>query len=424
MARLLPPIEDLGQMMRRVLAVCGMFGIFGIFGMLVSLVPQPVAACPFCSAIAQTFTEEIDATDVAVVARLLEAPPVDDAFDSTGELPLAKFELVEVLKGGEHLESAKEIEAIYFGSAKKGTLFMIMAVDPPKLAWSTPMQLTDRAYDYLQRLVKLPSDYAKSVESFAERLEFFLAHLEDEDEMLARDSYDEFARAPYDAVIALKPKMDHAQLVEWIQDTDIPATRRRLYFTMLGVRGGPEDLPMLEQLLRSDDRKQKAGLDALLGCYLTLKGADGMELVEELFIKNEEADYADTYAAIMAMRFHGTEGNVIPQERILRGFRLMLDRPKLADLVIPDLARWEDWESLPRLVRLFKESDEKTSWVRVPVVNYIRACPLPEAEEYLKELEEMDPVAVRRATTFFPLAPQPSGDESPALAPPTTPSGN
>jgi hypothetical protein len=393
-----------------------------VVAMVVGLLVQPLQACPFCSAVAQTFTEEIEAMDVAVVARLIEAPPQDDAFDSSGELPKAKFQLIEVLKGAEHLQDVKVIEAIYFGSAPKGTLFFIMAVDPPRLAWSTPMSLTARAYDYLQRLVKLPADYAKSAEAYSKRLEFFLDHLEDEDEMLARDSYDEFARAPYDAVIALKPKMNHGQLVDWIKDTDIPATRRRLYLTMLGVCGGPEDLPMLEEMLQSTDRKQKAGLDAMLGCYLTLKGADGMPLVEDLFITNEEADYADTYAAIMALRFHGTEGNVIPQQRILEGFRLMLERPKLADLVIPDLARWEDWESLPRLVKLFKESDEKTSWVRVPVINYLRACPLPEAEQHIRELEKIDPVAVRRATTFFPLAPQPPEDE-PALVPATSPPG-
>ena len=39
------------------------------------------------------------------------------------------------------------------------------------------------------------------------------AVLEDGDELLARDAYDEFAKAPYDVVKALKPKMNHDQLV-------------------------------------------------------------------------------------------------------------------------------------------------------------------------------------------------------------------
>ena len=66
--------------------------------------------------------------------------------------------------------------------------------------------------------------------------------------------------------------MDRAQLLKWIQDSEVPASRRRLYLTMLGVCGSVKDLPMLEELLSSSDRKKKAGLDALIGCYLTLKG--------------------------------------------------------------------------------------------------------------------------------------------------------
>ena len=39
-------------------------------------------------------------------------------------------------------------------------------------------------------------------------LKFFQGFLEDDDEMLARDAYDEFAKAPYEAVKQLKPKND------------------------------------------------------------------------------------------------------------------------------------------------------------------------------------------------------------------------
>ena len=57
---------------------------------------------------------------------------------------------------------------------------------------------------------------------------------------------------------------------------------------------------------------------------------------------------------------------------------------------------------LEKLVSLFKNSDDKTSWVRVPVINYLRRCPLPEAKVHLKELEKLDPEAVKRANSFFP----------------------
>ncbi len=379
---------------------------------VVTFVASPVAACPFCSAVAQTFTEEMDSMDVAVIAKLImAAPPVGD-LATAEQLPKAKFVVEDVLKGGQHIRVGQQVEAIYLGNAPVGTLFLMLAVDPPRLNWSTPLAVTPRSRNYLKTIASLPRDYAASPEKHAKRLEFFLNHLEDAEEMLARDAYDEFARAPYAAVKLLAPKLDRQKLLQWIRNPDVPTSRRRLYFTLLGVCGTREDTRFLEELLTSEDPKQRGGLDALIGCYLTLKGADGLPLIEELFLKNEQADYSETYAAIMALRFHGTDGGVIPQRRIVESLRMMLARPKLADLVIPDLARWEDWESMPRLVELFKQSDEKTSWVRVPIINYLRACPLPEAKRYLEELEKLDPVAFRRATTFFPIV-APSDNSTP-----------
>jgi hypothetical protein len=172
---------------------------------------------------------------------------------------------------------------------------------------------------------------------------------------------------------------------------------------MLGAYNSPDDAPLLEEMIKSKDRQTKGALDALVAAYLTLKGPEGMPLVEELFLKNKDAEYTDTYATIMALRFHGTEDKIIPRERLLAGLRMMLDRPQLADLVIPDLARWEDWSVVDKLVELFKNSDDESSWVRVPVINYLRACPLPEAKSRIDELAKIDPESIKRANSFFPF---------------------
>ena len=372
--------------------------------MMLTNVTQAVA-CPFCVATTQTFTEEIASMDAVVFAKLVKLPPPikpGTQLEEGQEIPRARFQVVTIVKGKELVKPAQTIEAIYFGEAKLGTSFLVMAVDPPKLMWSTPLEVAQTTQAYILKLDTLPKDPVT-------RLEFFQQYLESEDEELARDSYDEFANSPYDAVKALKPKMDHTQLLEWIKDTEVPASRRRLYLTMLGVCGSEKDLPMLESLLSSSDRKKKAGLDALIGCYLTLKGPDGLKLIEDLFIRNKKSEYADTYAAVMALRFHGTESDIIPRERILVSMRYMLDRPQLADLVIPDLARWEDWTQVDRMVKLFKDADEETSWVRVPVINYLRQCPLDKAKDQIKVLEKIDPAAVKRANTFFPFGPTNSG---------------
>ena len=356
---------------------------------------SPLLACPFCSAVSQTFTEEIGAMDVVVIADLLK-PPLAAKSGNSNEVPKAVFRVNQIVKGEGLVEAAQTIETIYFGDAEKGKSFLIMGVDPPKVMWSTPLLLSARGKEYVPKLLALP---AKG----AERLSFFQEYLEDDDEMLARDAYDEFAKAPYAAVQSLRDQMKHGQLVNWIRDPDVPASRRRLYLTMLGVCGQPEDIAMLEDMLQSNDRKMKAGLDAMIGCYLTLRGPEGLPLIERLFLEDKKAEYADTYAAIMALRFHGGETDIIPRERILKALQLMLERPQLADLVIPDLARWEDWSVMSQLVKLFKEADDKSSWVRVPVINYLRACPKPEAADYISELEKIDPAAVKRANTFFPF---------------------
>jgi hypothetical protein len=358
-------------------------------------------ACPFCSATAQTFTEEMTTMDVVVIAKLAQVPPPSDNND---ELTKARFEVTQILKGEKSAKVGDKIETIYFGDGKPGSMFLITGIDPPKTMWSTPLILTARAQEYLPKLLTLPKDGN-------ERYTFFQKYLEDADEMLARDAYDEFAKAPYSAVKELKPHMNHDQLVSWIQNPDIPASRRRLYFVMLGICGGEQDLPMLETMMKSTDRKIRAGLDSMIACYLTLKGEAGMELVEELFLKNKKADYADTYSAIMALRFHGTEGGVIKRERLLVGLKYMLKRPELADLVIPDLAGWEDWSAVEELFELFKTADDKSTWVRVPVINYLRKCPLARAKELLKECERIDPASVKRANTFFPGDPAPTAPD-------------
>lgn len=374
-------------------------------------------ACPFCSAVSMTLSEEIGAADVAVLAKLADAPAEEAAPDDSAQQPVkVKFDIVDVLKGADIVGDTKQIEVLYFGQDEQKAEFLITGIDPQQLSWATPIGLSERAAEYVRKLDELP-------EAGADRLAYFQDYFEDEDPLLAGDAYDEFAKAPYADVKDLEDRMQREKLLAWIQDPNVTASRRRLYLTMLGVCGKQDDLPVLETMIRSDDRQLKTALDAIVACYLTLKGPDGLPLIEDSFLKNQDAEYTDTYAAIMALRFHGQEEDIIPKERIVQALGHMLDRPQLADLVIPDLARWEDWSVMDRLVELFKNADEESAWVRVPVVNYLRACPLPEAKERMAELEAIDPDAVKRANSFFPLATAPvaEADGEPAVDPPVPP---
>lgn len=341
-----------------------------------------------------TLSEEINGADIAVIAKLVQRAKVT-APDPNLPYPKSKFEIVGVLKGGQLLGEVKQIEVVYFEDHPVGSKFYLTAIDPKDLAWSKPVAVTDLGEEYLTRLMKYP-------EAGPDRLAFCQEYFEAADPLVAADSFDEFTRAPYADVQAIKGQMHRDKLLEWIQKSSTSTSRRRLYLCMLGVCGTSSDADVLEKMIRSDDRQIRQSLDALSGTYVVLKGESGLPLIEDLFLGNEKAEYTDTYAAIMAIRFLGQETTAVPKPRLCAALRHVLDRPTLADLVIADLARWQDWSVRDRLVTLFKTADERSQWVRVPVVNYLKVCPEPEAQRLIEELRKIDPDAVKRAE-FFPL---------------------
>jgi hypothetical protein len=382
--------------------------------------PTAANACPFCRPVKTTFAEDIGASDVAVLAQLVDRPDRPDAGE--GELPPAEiidsykatFRISKIYKGDEHVVVGQTVVAIYTGEGEPGVMCLMRGVDPPALQWAPPLVLSERAQQYLEDVLALPEDPG-------DRLAFFEEYLEDAEEVLANDAYDEFARADYDALKAIKDRMNRERVIRWLQDPETTPASRGLYFTMLSVCGRPEDTSMLEEMITSGDPDRMEALASMISCYLTLTGPDGLPLIEDHFLRGGffwDPEYVQTYSAITALRFHGESTDIIPRPRLLAALRIMLDRPQLADLVIPDLARWEDWESVDRLVRIFKTADKDTSWVRVPIVNFLRACPLPETEKHLAELSEIDPEAVRRASSLFPYAgpgrAQPAGGDGPA----------
>jgi hypothetical protein len=382
-----------------------------------ALAADVVRACPFCSAVSLTFAQEIAQSEAAVIARLVEPPPAGSLSPrAEGPLPKGKFAVVEVLKGADLVAAAGlsapdggTIETIMLEEKPVGTLFLLMGVEPPNLIWSSPVRVGDRAVEYLRALGDLP-------EKGPDRLAFFQEHLEDEDETLARDAYDEFAVAPYADVRGLGSRMDPIKLLAWIENPKVQANRRRLYATMLGVCGSKDDAARIGRILAgeglsAEQLEARSGLDALIACYVALEGPPALDLVDRLFLDRSTADgtprevpFTETYAAVMALRFLGEESDLVPRERVLASLRLLLQEPKLADLVIADLARWQDWSVIDRLVTLFKEAQADNIFVREPIVNYLRACPLPEAATAITELERIDPEAVRRAATLAGVA--------------------
>jgi hypothetical protein len=344
----------------------------------------------------QSLSEEISAADVAVLATVTVPPdPADFKYCK------ATFRVDRVLKGKKHLPTDKDgnplpVQTTYEGGGKKGAQFLLTGSGSPEIKWEYSGELSPRGVDYVLKLDGLPT-------KGPDRLKHFLPYLEDRDATVSSDAFLEISAGSYKDLKALRPLMDREKLLKRLSSKEVSIPpRQHLYFLMLGICGSADDAPPLAELLKArpkEAEKRPFGTDVVIVAYLMLDRSDkARTFVEEQFFANRDASYYDLDMAIMALRFLADEEPaVISKKRATAAFHLVLDRPDYADLVIPDLARWEDWSVLDKLVGMFKKPDAEKSYLRVPVAQYLIACPLPQAKAYLNDLRKLDPKSVEWA---------------------------
>lgn len=372
-------------------------------------------SCPFCGAVSATFAEEIELSDMAVYAKLVKlAPTSKDPAQLRGadDVPRATFLVDKVLKGDKIIKPDVEFQAIYFGEAKPGTKFLIYGASQPKPEWGTPIEMSARLEKYLDVVLALPADRG-------ERALKMQPYMLDSDMMVRQDAYNEFATTEYKDLQRVAKRFDLKQIRENLKNLENEDSLLALNYTLLGICGGQEDVPMLEGRLLAKDDLERKRLDALLGCYLMLKGEAGLPLVETQFVDADlkAQNFSRLYRVLLALRFHGDDGKSVSKEKIAPVLHKFLDHPKYADLVIPDLARWQDWSVIDRVMELYRDKDGMANFVRDPAAKYMRLCPLPIAETYLAEMQKIDPDAYKRAM-LFPIVPAGGKkDDSKAEAP-------
>lgn len=320
-----------------------------------------------------------------------------------------------VLSGGEPNAVGTSIRFPIKRLNEANSTFLILgnrsSEDSAVIKWERPIGVSSQVVDYL---LAVPREF----DSVADRLGYFWQALEDSDDLIANNAHLEFALASNEEVAAASASYSRETLLEWISNPSISGGRIRLYYALLAMKGLPSDAERIEELILSPDHSLN---DAMLACYLTLRGEAGADFIEKSIIKNETLVYADVYHSIVAFRYlAAVPDSPISRERIIQAFRGILTFPELADLVISDLADLNDWQSAERIAELFARTGDP-NWNRVPAVNFMRLCPLPEAGDYLREFERIDPSSVRRALVFFP-DPDPD-EEKPAKPPAIRPMG-
>ncbi|MEM6777095.1 MAG: hypothetical protein AAF670_05530 [Planctomycetota bacterium] len=302
-----------------------------------------------------------------------------------------RMRVAEVIKGNPNLVDDL-IEVASIEELPAADCFLHIGYGEAPTEWIHPNPMSSEAATYVRELRDLPNQGPV-------RLKYFLRHLRHANDLVATDAYNEFADATLKDIAALSAQIDRLWVISQLRDATVPVHRRRLCWTLLSQCGSEQDAALFDELLqqRRDNVTFDPGMDAAIGCFLTLGGECALARIERDYLENSEASYVDTFAAIGAIRVHGTELELFTRERLAASLRKVLGQPAIADLVISDLARWEDWSVVDRVSELFIDASEETCFVKPAAVMYLTTCPLPAADKSLERLRKHDPETVQAA---------------------------
>lgn len=326
--------------------------------------PVGVVACPFCSAPSMTLTEQLAKSDAALLVELKSSREGTDS--DPGKTTFKVVDVIRDSTSGFKKDGAVDIPR--FRAGKSGDLALLMGTKIDTLEWSEPLPVTKEIYAYVAAAPSFDADPR-------DRLAYFMKHLEHADQTIANDAYAEFANAPYKDITRVVDKMPKEQIRGWVMNAETSPTRLGLYGLMLGLCGDEKDAQLMEQrVVNKGEDEFRLGIDGVMGGYLLLKGAAGLDVVDKAKFLDKKVPFSETYAALQALRFMWQYGEErIPKERLRASMRLLLDRSELADIVIADLARWKDWSVQERLRGMYGQKDYDVPSIKRAIVRYMFA---------------------------------------------------
>lgn len=389
---------------------------------------RSASGCPFCSAPSLTFSEQVAQADAVLLVKWTGGQMAKDNIS----LGTTDFEIIDVTRqpdGGKY-EKGGKVQLTRYRPAKVGDEFMLFGTKVENaIEWGAPLEVSKTAYEYIRNSPK------PTPNGGAERLKYFMKYLEIEDKMIADDAYGEFANAAYADVAKLSPELPRQKIKQWLFSKETSPGRAGLYGMMLGLCGTQDDAKAMEEKILEPSDDFRLGIDGVMGGYLLLTKDRGLKVLEDEKLKNKQAPFSETYAAMQAVRFMWQYGdNRISADRLRESMRVLLDRPELADLVIADLSRMKDWSVQDRLMEMYDEETNIPS-VKRAIVRYMlsstkdvekkseaakgdgevsgtsgdgtASIELPahvlKGQKCLAELERKDPKTVSEAKRFFLL---------------------
>lgn len=381
-------------------------GIFILCSLLLVLNVTTLEACPFCPGPSTTLSRQLELADVAILGQWSSARA--GTFQKKGQ---TSFVISEVLHQPpkSNLKVGDQITLSRHYGGKPDELFFLTGARGISLHWNEPVTLTSAGIHYLKQA---PSYKMET----SHRLRYFLNYLEHPDQIIANDAFAEFANAPFEAVTPLAKDLPREKLRSWLENENTPVPRLGLYGLLLGLCGQESDIQFMETKIQLPAQEIRVGIGGLMSGYLLLTGAAGLDKIDETKFKDKTAAFSETFAAMQALSFMWTFGkDKIEKRRLNQSMRLLLERPELADLVIANLARWEDWTVMDRMAELYAAKDYNVRSIKKAIIRYFLVASLVpptnaggndvetsrKARQFLELLRLTDPQTVQSAERFF-----------------------
>ena len=348
---------------------------------------EAATACPFCTALKPTLTQQ---RDQAIVAVLAEVEPAQEGRHS--------FRLLQTLSGGELLESKESLGQARKSfedsrpAAKTGSLVMLLARRQSgqadgELRWSE-IPLNETSFAYVARAPSLRQPAHK-------RLPHFLPFLEHPDPLLAEDAYLEFGHARFDEVAELADRLPQASFRKWLLDERVPEERKGFYGMALGLAPEGElryeNAEFLRKLIERPSSDFRAGFDGLLGGYLLAGGKEALKLIDRKYLADPEAPAGDVRHAMTALRFYHEYGRTITPQQLGEALAHLLVRRQFAAAAVVDLARWQAWEQTEEVARLGRSQEIDDRPTRRSVISFMLLSPTPLARREATRLRGLYP---------------------------------
>ena len=185
----------------------------------------------------------------------------------------------------------------------------------------------------------------------------------------------EFANAPYEEIAKVADQIPTQNVREWIASEKTVPTRLGLYGLLLGLAGNEKDAKVMLTKINEPTQDFRLGIDGIMSGYLMIAKSDGLKEMANTKLKAKDVPFSETYAAMQALRFMWKyEEGTIPKDDLRAAMRLLLERPELADLVIADLSRWEDWAVTDRLIAMYDEEDFSIPSIKRAIIRYLLVC--------------------------------------------------